>query len=319
MVGRGGRTMTWATAFPDRARRLAGVARGLATTQDHPLLKAARLDGDDSRRLRDAVNLYLFTTLSAHYPDRPIAMSPDILREQAALILGLPNVTPNGLILPKLETYLAYNHVHAQVARIFEAAGLARHAEAIHAPINIRLVSGTPDAAVDGRPRASTKYHSDIWAGEPAATVMVFLPVLGDTERVGIHWVEPREIPPEFRRPIAEFNDGRHLIRGGRAYAAEFNNGDILLSDPFLIHATRKRGPALRVSIDFRFIAREKTAGDAEVPGTRDDNYLAYEVWRDIGRGRVLTTGARLEPHTAPDQATRNRYAADFEIHRLAG
>ncbi len=307
------------TAFPARARRLAGVVGGLRTTQDHPLLKAARLDADDARRLRDAVNLYLFTTLSAHYSDRPIAMSPDLLSEQAALIGDLPNVTPNGLILPKLETYLAYNQVHAQVARIFEAAGLGPHVEAIHAPINIRLVSGTPDDAVDGRPRASTKDQSDIWAGEPAATVMVFLPVLGDTDKVGIHWVEPLEMPPEFRRPIAEFDDGRHLIRGGRAYDAEFNNGDILLSDPFLIHATRKRGPGLRISIDFRFIAREKTAEDADMPGTRGDNYLAYDVWRDIGRGRVLTTGVSLGPYTAPDEVTRNRYAADFEIHRLAG
>ena len=290
------------TAFPARARRLAEVAAGIAPDQDLPLLKAAALG---------------YVTLATFYPDRPIPMSPDMLGEQAALIAGLPNITPNGIVLPKRETYLAYNMIHAEVVKIFEAAGLDRHVETIFAPINVRLVNGTPNPNIDRRPRSSTKFHSDMWAGEPADAILVFLPVLGDAENVGIRWIEPTAIPNRFRGPLDDFDEGKHLIEGGTDYRACFRNGDIVLTDPYLIHATQKTLDSDRISIDFRFIAREKSPEDADTLGERRQNYLSYDVWREIGRGRVLTTPAPLEPYNGPDHATRNEYAAKYEIVEL--
>ncbi|MDA0240900.1 MAG: hypothetical protein O3A84_12865 [Proteobacteria bacterium] len=260
------------TSFPERADRLAEIAKDIETTQRHPLLRGGPLPAGSAQRLRDAVNLYLYVTLGANWPDRPIPISDNILEEQADLIGALPNVTPNGLVLPKRETYLAYNHVHAEVVKIFEEAGLHEHVETIFAPINVRLVNGTPSAAIDSRPRASTKYHSDMWAGEPADAIMVFLPVLGDTQNVGVHWVEPVDFPKKFRGPLEDFDEGRALSINARDYDARFRNGDIMLTDPFLIHATQKLKDANRISIDFRFIAKEKAPEDVDIahhPGLR--------------------------------------------------
>lgn len=307
------------TSFPERAERLAEIAQGIETTQRHPLLQAGPLPAGSAQRLKDAVNLYLYVTLAANWRDRAIPISDTILEDQSDLITGLPNVTPNGIVLPKRETYLAYNHVHAEVVKIFEEAGLHEHVETIFAPINVRLVSGIASATIDSRPRASTKYHSDMWAGEPADAIMVFLPVLGDTLNVGVHWVEPVDFPKKFRGPLEDFNEGHALSVNARDYDANFQNGDIILTDPFLIHATQKNKNAHRISIDFRFIAKEKAPEDADTPGARRDIYLSYEAWRDIGRGKVLTTTAPMEPYRGPDQGTLNDYAAKFEIVDVNG
>lgn len=306
------------SAFPERAERLGRIAADLPLSQDHPLLKAASLPEWSAEALKGALIRYLHTTLTANYPDRDIPLTQTILEDHADLITALPNVTPNGIVLPKLETYVSHMLLHRQVVEIFEASGFPQHVEAIQAPINVRLVSGKPDAAIDGRPRASAKFHTDIWAGEPASGFMVFLPVLGDTENIGIKWVEPASIPQEFRQSIADFEQGRHLIDDGTTYRSEFRNGDIILSDPLLIHATQKNGGNLRISLDIRCITREKIADDATTPGERRDYYYPYEVWRDIGRGHVLTTAARLEPFTGPDNATSNSYAARYEIFNIS-
>jgi hypothetical protein len=189
----------------------------------------------------------------------------------------------------------------------------------VHAPINLRLVDGRADARVDRRPRASAKWHSDMWAGEPAAAVIVFLPVFGIPGALGVRWIEPKSFPPELARPLDDFAEGARLIAGGREYEALFDPGVILLSDPFLVHATQRDSDGLRLSIDFRFISRHPLESDAVAPGTRRENYLPYDAWADIGRGRVLTTDAPLAPYAGPDVATANEYAAPFSIRPLDG
>ncbi len=311
--------MNGTTNFPERAERLSQIAGKLALGQDFPLFKSAPLPDARFKKLRDAVNLYVYTTLCGFFRDRDIALSDDIFDEQADLIRQLPNRTPNGLLLPKKETYLAYNMVHAAVAEIFSECGFPPHVERIHSPINIRIVDGEYDDWVDKRPRASAKWHLDLWSGEPAAAIMVFLPVLGDTENVGVRWIEPANIPKSLLRPLDDFDEGRSLIDGGAEYGIVFAPGNIALSDPFLVHATQKTTRALRLSIDFRFIAADKRPGDGDAPGTRDANYIDFAEWDDIGRGRVLSTSAPLEPFTETEQGVKDHYAAEFKTIIIDG
>mgnify|MGYP004281447191 CR=1 FL=1 len=145
------------TAFPDRAGRLARICGPAPLDQDFPLLKSLSLDAPLYRRLKAAVNLYLYVTLDTYYRDRNFDLAGDFLETERQALAGLPNITPNGLILPKRQTSAAYNLVHQVVAGIFAAFGLPDHAAAVHTPVNIRLVDGRPDAAIDGRPRASAR------------------------------------------------------------------------------------------------------------------------------------------------------------------
>lgn len=307
------------SAFADRAERLARIVDGLDLAADFPLLKAVRLQPELLGRIRNAVNLYLYATLDCWYRERTFKLHDELLATVSDDVRGLPNITPNGLLLPKRQNYLAYNMVHAMVVEIFETIGLGRHMASAHAPLNLRLVDGRGQAQFDRRPRASVKWHSDMWAGEPAAAIIVFVPVFGAPGALGVRWIEPRAFPRELARPLDDFTEGARLIEGGREYKVAFDPGVILLTDPFLVHATQRDTDGLRLSVDFRFISRLPVASDEAAPGTRGENYLPYADWADIGRGRVLTTDAPLELYRGPDVATANEYAAPFSIRPLDG
>jgi len=219
--------------------------------------------------------------------------------------------------LPKKSTFFSYNIIHATVAEIFDTIGLPAHVSLVHAPINMRLVNGVPNPDIDGRPRASVKMHSDMWAGEPASAIMVFLPVFGEYGKIGVKWIEPRRFPEHLLGPLDDFDDGLSVIDGGFEYDVKFNSGEIVLADPYLVHATQKNAPGLMLSIDFRFIPYAQVASDAKSPGTRRNNYHSYQEWSDIGRNLVLTTEAPLAPFTGDDDGQSNDYAANFKIQKL--
>ena len=309
--------MDQTTAFADRVYRLEQITSKMEIRDSYPLLKIARLNPAAQIRLSEAVNNYLYSCLENFYIDQNFDKSESLFDTRAQQIRQLPNITPNGLVLPKKPICMAYNIIHAIVAEIIDDLGLQPHIEKVHAPINIRLVDGAGNRLIDERPRASTKMHSDMWAGEAANAIMIFLPIFGNYQKIGIKWIEPREFPVDYMRPLKDFNEGIHLIRGGREYGAILAPGDIVLADPFLIHATQKDANSLRLSIDFRFITTQVLDSDNPAPGTRRQNYLVYEEWIDIGKRRILETDAPLVNYDDRVGATKDEYAAPYEIKVL--
>jgi hypothetical protein len=297
----------------DRLQRLAELAAHLRLTDDYPLLKAAAVPPGLRDRVTWAVRHYLWVSLSCFFPERNFDLTADLLERYAGEIAALPNITPNGLVLPKRENFLAFNQVHQSVVHIFDWLGMDRFVEHIHAPINVRLVSGRPDPKIDSRPRASVKPHSDIWAGEPAAAIMLFISVLGDPLDAGVRFLEPASFPAELMHPLTDFDHGASILRGCREYAARLASDKIFLTDPFLIHQTMKSGKGQRLSIDFRFTPRQKVASDRYDGASRRQNYISLAAWREIGRTRLITTDAPLAPFSA-DNAVKDAYAAEFKM-----
>lgn len=305
--------MTTAGLPEDRITRLASMTAHLPLADDYALLKSVALSPVLRDRIAWAVRHYLWVSLSSYFPDRNFALTADLLEGHAADVAALPNITPNGLVLPKRENFLAFNEVHRVVVEAFDGLGLGRFVERIHAPINVRLVSGVPDAKVDGRPRASTKPHSDIWAGEPAAAIMLFISVLGDPRDAGVRFIEPAGFPEALMHPLPDFNDGRAILEGAHEYEARLAPDKIFLTDPFLIHQTMKSGKGQRLSIDFRFTPTEKVASDRYDGASRRGNYITLEEWREIGRTRLIKSDAPLAPFTGGNGVT-DGYAAEFPI-----
>ncbi len=303
------------TNFTERAQRLDRISSCLQPLHcSFPLLKVIRLNSSSLEKLRNMVNLYLLANLEAFYKSRSFHMHDRLFDNCISEILGLPNITPNGLILPKQQTYLAYNQIHAAIVEIINLLNLEAHIKSVHAPINIRLVNGIPDPTVDTRPRASVKMHSDMWAGEPANAILVLLPIFGEHGKIGIKWIEPLTFPVSLMRPLDDFEEGLNLIENGIEYDTEFNPGDLILVDPFLLHATQKNACGMRLSLEFRFIASENLISDKHAPGTRHQNYLSYPEWSNIGQKQILVSEELLSPFLGEYGPTKNDYAAEFKI-----
>ena len=304
------------TAFPNRAKRLRSISQDMVLSQSYPLLKIAKIKKELFGELIENVNKYIHSNLTNFYSGEKFSQDKFLLKSQPKKIRGLPNITPNGLILPKQSTCSDYNKVHASIVKIVREFKLNQHAESVHAPINIRLIDGNKNNN-DLRPHSSTKMHSDIWAGEPSNSVAIFIPIYGDKKNIDVKWIEPLTFPEELIQPLSDFNEGRHIVTGGTQYNVDFSPGDIILVDPYLIHATNKVKDLLRLSIDFRFITRSVIDNDLLAPGTRQANYLTYEKWSDIGEGLSLTSNSPLTQFSEENSRQENTYAAKYGIERL--
>jgi hypothetical protein len=297
--------------FQDRVQRLQGVSAGLQLSEDFPLLKGFRLSASEKSAVEIATAYFLYESLRSQNPDFHDSLDDGFFARNATALSVLPNVTPNGLVLPKEPNFLSYNILHKTISALFDSWRLDSWVHSVHVPINIRLVAGDSGPAVHARPRATTKPHSDIWAAEPANCVMIFFAVFGDYARTGIEFFEPKSFPKDLMKPLDDFRQGEDLMRDAVEYELSYPLGTVLFTDPFLLHRTMKNNGGPRLSLDFRFLLKEKVASDVYTDSPRLSNYVPPEAWREYGMKRLLTSHDALDFVPASDKVS-NRNAARF-------
>lgn len=270
----------------ERMNRLTVPAKQL--TGSTPLLQALEADSYDRHNLRTLLNMFLWSCLTAAFPQRKYQLTDDMLKDYEEDVLSLPNVTPNGLILPKRENALAFNQLQKAASASFAKLGFGKNIARVQYPINVRLQNGRPNPAIDTRPRASVKLHSDIWAGDPASAVLCFLCLLGDPlTSSGIRFFRPKQFPKEMVKALENFNEGASVMK----YASElpqFDNRGWYLADSYLIHQTTKQGSAARISIDFRIIPSEVLTSDVNEEERRSLYFCSFDEWLKLGEEKLI-------------------------------
>ena len=301
--------------FADRKNRLKHIVENVQLTTECPLLHETRVNIEHFARLKSAVIYYTYVSLTSNFPTEPFEISTDLFDRYEAHISKLANVTPNGLILPKRENYLAYHEIHKCIADILDSYQLGEKIRLIHAPVNIRLVRRSGMAA-DQRPKASTKLHTDIWAGEFSNSLMVFIPLLGDIDNIGVEFYEPPEdFYPAFVRVLDDYSEGAHFLERSEKYSCPLRNGYFYAMDPFLLHKTFKNADGWRLSLDFRFLPYEALESDLSLPSKRNENYIPYELWKSLGYTQLLYSEMPIDKFD--DTRDKNAYAGRYEIRSL--
>jgi hypothetical protein len=278
------------------------------------LAQAFALETSEVEQLQFAALSYLWHCATVVGSHLPMPKGIDWFFEHAALFRAMPNVTPNGLVLPKRETISSYNFIHMITAQILRRYFNEAEVAALHAPINIRLVDGRPDPTLDNRPRAAVKLHSDIWAAEPANSAVVFLPIIGDVEQTSVEFMEPAAFPPELQRPLDDFSLGAN-IPVARTYPFVFLKNHMITVDSMCLHRTIKSGARVRLSIDFRLLYRQRLASDLYVDSPRLTNFVAPPIWYGIGESYMIVSRASVRERVA--DVTTNAYAARYDISGL--
>jgi hypothetical protein len=163
-------------------------------------------------------------------------------------VANLPNRTHNGKLEPKQEHLELFNDIEAETATIIRS--LTPTAHSVRLPVNVRVKSGGLNEE-DERGYATSKPHTDIWAGDPANTAVVIIPLLGDIEQQGLKFGEPMGIAPGFEEQHDTYESGMETIAGVRWYTLPMRAGYAYVVDSYCIHCTLMRG-GTRVSIDTR-------------------------------------------------------------------
>lgn len=303
------------TRFADRRDRLRASLTRANPVVDQPLLQGYALTPAEISGLQHVVCDYLWHSAFEAGVNLEMPDGPDWFRRHAAVIRKLPNVTPNGVVMPKTETTAAYNLMHRMVATIVGKDLNPDEVAAVAAPINVRIVDGTPNARVDARPRASIKVHSDIWAAEPSCSVTLFLTVMGDTERTTVEFLEPKDFPAEFQRPMKDYLDGGKLADGAIRYPSCFRNGHLFAMDAFCLHETIKDGGDYRISLDFRIIFKKRLPSDAYLDTPRMQSYLPLPLWSGLGTSHMMA--ARMSIKEPVPDVTTDAFTARFDVTGL--
>lgn len=281
--------------YKDRKDRLSRISNGRELKVDFPLLKAFPIPPHHFDRLINSVTHFLFDSIVANNPDFKGKISSEFFEKHTGDVEALPNITPSGVILPKRQNYISYNLVHMAVASIFQGLKIGEFVDKIHVPVNIRFVQGTESDDLKNRPRYTGKIHSDIWAGEPAHAIMIFIPLLGDLTQTGVEFFEPREFSSDYMRPLNDFNEGAHLADDAEEYPFKFTPESLVITDSVLLHRTMRTGGRPRLSIDFRFLSRDILASDYYLDTPRMANYISPDKWASIGTDQVVVSRNDLD------------------------
>lgn len=276
--------------------------------RDLPLLKVIRLPEPTLQLLTQAVILYVWENLGEWYRDREFAPNARILDDNVEAVFALPNRTPNGLIMPRRGAVSSLNLMHRILTDFFRHSGLLDHFEAIQLPVNVRVVSGNPQSGVDQRPYASSKIHSDTWNREPLNALLFNIPLLGDPTRVAIRYYAMRDPRPEHFTPLTDYSEAPFREEDLIAYDAPFQLGRMYMSDEALLHQTERKGQGgVRLSLDFRALARDLTASEHPDTANSPANYVPSDQWQRAGGSTLLVT-------RQPIDAFQRRLGGETEI-----
>ena len=301
--------------YVERYRRMRAALTRSQPVVDLPLLLGFELAASEIGGLQHVVCDYLWHSAFESGVNLEPPTGPEWFAKHAATLRKLPNVTPNGVVMPKSETTAAYNLLHHMVVSIVYKDINPTEVAAIFAPINVRIVDGQPNARVDARPRSSTKVHSDVWAAEPSRSLTLFLTVMGDTEKTTVDFLEPTEFPAEFQRPMADYLEGAALANGAKKYPACFRNSHLLAMDAFCLHQTIKSGGGYRISLDFRLLYRRRLESDAYFDTPRLQNYRHPPLWAGLGQSHMLIARKSIKEFV-PD-VTLDAFASRFDVTGL--
>lgn len=228
----------------------------------------------------------------------------------------LPNITPNGLVLSKINTSCSYNKVLKTAGNIINYLGICNNIDSIHFPVNIRLRWGEPDDYTLSRPYASTKWHSDIWAGESSENIMLHIPIFGDFKNNGILVAESQDgFYPNFVRHLNDYEEGNVITENIQERNMDMEIGKAYMLDSFLIHRTKFGDPSFRAILSFPIVPKVKLESDIYHNPRRDENYLDVETWMEIGKKYFVVTESKLERYQHGD-ITKISYADKYKLAR---
>lgn len=282
-------------SLEDRGERLSRIVGHLPLAGQSRLVKGVSLSPDCFNRLQTAVAVYLWHSLSQAHPQRSFSLSLDILEKRADEFTGLPNRTPNGLLLPRRETFLSFNMVQQALVAAMVDLNLPQFFEAFQSPCNIRIVSGQADAALDNRPYASSKVHTDVWYGEPLRSILFNLPLLGNPRAVAMDFLEPKSFPASLQKPLDDYEEGREVAAGAERLSMGFDLGVLYVSDSLSLHQTVRRGSGIRLSLDWRALPRERLASEANDEIRSRAVYMPTEAFLEAGTTLVFVDSDPLD------------------------
>jgi len=276
----------------NRKKRMHSLFNSDKCTYDENLIKVFKIGDQSINSIKNAVQYFIWDCLISSKPDMSIKIDDNFYKKYEEEIKILPNITPNGLLVPKKENLLSFNKLQKIIFQEFKKNKLNEKIDRVQFPVNVRIQSGSFGG--NERARASTKKHTDIWAGDPSGAIIVFLHIFGDFKNIGIDFFETDEFPKHQVRALDDYDDGVKNIVNLKELKIKYNDMGWIFVDPFLLHQTYKNSDSIRISLDFRFMPKETVESDTYEDENRKPYFITVNEWAEYGDTKILSTKQTL-------------------------
>lgn len=213
----------------------------------------------------------------------------------------VPNITPNGMVVPKRHTVLEYNLLVQTFSEIIGSLGIHDLISSWHVPLNIRIKYGEASEENLKRHHPTEHIHSDSWAGESSESVTTMLMILGDVKRNHVSFYDPPEnFEEEWLGPRPSYLDGKVVADRYSKVDMVPEKGDLIISDFAALHASSHLpGAGTRVSIDTTFVLKKADDHrEAEnIHEWREGERAAPHILEKVGEESILYFPDRPNQH----------------------
>jgi hypothetical protein len=275
---------TMMNAYDARVRRMDMLCKRFDCRRPTPLVAIHRLDPTAFARLQCAARLYLSRVLKSA---TPILSEDEILEQFQERRAEIANVTPTGMILPKMYSTLEFNLLMAAFYLAISTMELDNLIRAWQIPMHLRVKYPFPTQENLDRPRHPPEdKHIDSWSGYSSHGITTLVPLFGDIRRNNVEFFEPLAgIDEGWLLPVPKGADRRlETFYQPVTLAAEL--GDVIMFDAAALHAThREKDCGMRFSIDNIFMPTIAPAYSVEaVEAARVMEQMTHTDLLTIGR-----------------------------------
>ena len=271
-----------------------------STIRHSPYVSELIVEDNELKEMQTAAFDYIASCCNHAAIAPPSRNDHDLGQRLENIIDQIPNITPNGILLPKVECNFEFNQLHIATQQWFESLAIEDQLHSVFTPLTLRLSRGKPKGEYANRPYATTKIHIDSWAGDPADSVAIHVPLFGDVENTTVAFYETEAEPPlHHLRWLKDFEQGLKALGDTSLLPAQPRIGSAIFFDNCAPHQTVKKGGTTRVSLEFRVRRRlssgEKRAVEALCDVKRCENYQEYSQWSEIGKRCYLYFDETME------------------------
>ena len=198
---------------------------------------------------------------------------------------GLKNKTPNGLLVPKKEIEDQFNNVVIAYRDILFSLNFSKIISLWSIPI-VRYKDALISPENKERPMRSELPHSDTWVGWDKNSILINIPILGDTDGNRVNYFNhPNDMDETWVQKLHSFEEGaKKFANKCTLLKTHYKKGYIYVADISVIHQThRDIGCRDRVSVEIPMYIDYPKKGDF---GLREA--LSYDEIKSIGVSKKL-------------------------------
>tara|TARA_B100000029_G_scaffold512735_1_gene610236 strand:- start:851 stop:1792 length:942 start_codon:yes stop_codon:yes gene_type:complete len=216
-----------------------------------------------------------------------------------------PNITHNGLFVPKKEISLEYNLMLISFINLLKKLNLGHKIKYFIGPPQLRIKFGNKKKKF--MPNSSEYLHSDAWTQiNTKSCSTLFLPLVGDYKKNYVEFFYPKHNYSDQWLDKRYFMDGKNMINHYKKLNLQYTTKKCLIADSSILHqSVTKNNCQARLSMDIGLIPFNFKSKNY----SNHSNHVPYEIIEKIGKDKLMIYKDSIEKKVKKTKVGTNTQA----------